>query len=181
MRAFIALEIPEQIKQTVEKIQQELKQSGFQAHWVKPKTAHLTLAFLGSITSDKIRVIEKILKEVACQIKPVKIQLYKIDFFPSLNKREIIFVNLKGELGKLNALSLKIRRRLKEAGIYFDEKKFVAHLTLGRIKNHQNNLEKINKIKFKRIKFVAKKISLIKSQLTKGGPIYKTIKCVFLG
>ena len=180
MRAFIALELPRQIKTEIGKIQQELKKMGIQAKWINPEIVHLTLAFLGSITSDKIELIGKILEEVSYQIKAVKLKLYQVGCFPSPTKARIIFVNLQGELGKLNALAIKIRKRLKKEKIYFDEKPFAAHITLGRVKDHQNLTEKINKVKVKKSEFITDEIALTESQLTKNGPIYTTLKDVFL-
>lgn len=180
MRAFIALELPEETKKEINKIQQDLKEAGVQARWIKPKLSHLTLAFLGSITPDKIKPIEKILDKVASQIKPIQLHLLKIDCFPSSSRARIIFVDLGGELGKLNALSLKIRKRLKKEKIYFDKKPFVSHATLGRIKKRQDLTQLIRKIKVKKMKFVASEVSLNKSTLTETGPIYQKLKCVSL-
>lgn len=180
MRAFIALEIPEKIKKEVAKIQKDLSTVGVQARWVKPEIAHLTLAFLGSITPDKIKPIEKILTEIAGQIKPVKPFLNKVGCFPSLAKARIIFLSLAGELGKLNALAIRIRKRLKKQKIYFDEKPFSSHLTLGRLKNRQNLTQLIEKIKVKKVEFVASEVSLTKSTLTESGPVYTELKCVSL-
>ena len=193
MRVFIALEIPDEIrtslrknlvsdeiKKKINKIQRDLKKTGVQAHWVKPELSHLTLAFLGSITPDKVKPISKILDEVARQIKPVQLHLLKIGCFPSPVRTKIIFVELGGELGKLNALAIKIRKRLKKERIWFDEKPFVSHITLGRIRKGQNLTKLIKKIKIKKVKFIASEVSLTQSTLTKSGPIYSKLKSTFL-
>lgn len=180
MRAFISLEIPKEIKVEIEKIQQDLKKNGVQARWVKPEITHLTLAFLGSITPDKAEPIGKIFDEVASQIKPVEPHLAKIDCFPGPVKARIIFVDLGGELGKLNALALKIRKGLKKEKIWFDKKPFASHITLGRIKKRQNLTQLIGKIKIGKVKFVANEVSLTKSTLTETGPIYTKIKHIGL-
>ena len=63
IRAFIAIELPERIRQSVARLQQEL-QAGSRAlaKWVEPGNIHLTLKFLGNIqaaiTGDIIRAIE---------------------------------------------------------------------------------------------------------------------------
>ncbi len=180
MRAFIALELPEKTKKEISKIQQDLKKAGVQARWIKPKLSHLTLAFLGSITPDKVELIEKILDEVTYQIKPVQLHLLKIGCFPSPTRARIIFVDLGDELGKLNALAIKIRKRLKKEKIYFDKKPFVSHVTLGRIKKQQNLTQLIKKTKIKKVKFVASEVSLTKSTLTESGSIYTQLKCASL-
>ena len=204
MRAFIALELPEEIKKEVGKIQLSLKNAGVQARWVKPELSHLTLAFLGSITPNKLELIGNILEAVASQIKPVQLHFLKIGCFPGPTKARVIFIDLGGELGKLNALAMKIRKRLKKEKIWFDEKPFVSHITLarkirlkadlvptsrsrkagfcgvGRIKKRQNLTLLIDKIKVKKEEFIASEVSLTKSTLTESGPIYTQFRCVSL-
>jgi len=175
MRIFIALEIPEKIKKEISKTQNQLKSSGIQAHWVKPEIAHLTLVFLGETAPNKVGEIEKILKEVGGQISPVNLWLEKIDCFPSPAKAKIIYLSLKGELGKLNALALKIRKLLKKQKINFDQKPFVPHLTLGRLKKLQNISGLLSKIKILRQEFFVHQLKLIQSTLTPQGPVYKTL------
>lgn len=172
MRAFIALELPEEIKVEIKNIQQDLDKAGVQARWVKPEIAHLTLAFLGSITPNRVEPISKTLKEVAGKIKSTKLYLSQIGCFPHPTKARIVFIDLGGELEKLNALTTKIRKGLKKEKIWFDKKPFRSHVTLGRIKKRQNLTKIIKEIKIKEIEFIANEISLTKSQLTETGPIY---------
>jgi 2'-5' RNA ligase len=171
MRAFIALELPEEVKKELGKIQQELKNTGIEAKWVKPEQAHLTLAFLGWIEPEKIEVISQIFDDVTRKIKSVKLALHQLDSFSS----KVVFVNLKGELGKLNALSIKIRKGLKKTGVSFDEKPFAAHLTVARIKKAKNLRLIMQKIKVNKQIFFGNKISLMKSTLARSGPIYERI------
>lgn len=180
MRVFIALELPEEIKNEIGKIQLDLKKAGVQARWIKPELSHLTLAFLDSITPDKVKLIGNIIDDGASQIKPIQLYLLKIGCFPSPTKARIVFVDLGGELGKLSALAIKIRKRLKKEKIHFDEKSFVSHITLGRIKKRQNLTSFIRKVKVKKVKFIISEVSLNKSTLTETGPIYSKLTCVSL-
>jgi len=176
MRTFIALELPNRIKKDLERIQKDLVAVGVQARWVKPEIAHLTLAFLGSITPNKVEPISEILDRAASQIEPAQLHLAKIGCFPSPSKARIVFVELGGELGKLHALATKIRKQLKKEKIYFDKKPFVSHITLGRIKRRQNLAQLIRKTKIKRVKFVANEVALTKSALIPSGPRYQPLK-----
>jgi len=180
MRIFIALELPEKIKKEISKTQNQLKTVGIKARWVKPEITHLTLVFLGEIAPNKVGEIAKILKEASSQISPINLWLEKIDAFPSLAKAKIIYLSLKGEMGKLNALVLKIQKGLKKQKIAFDQKPFVPHLTLGRLKKLQNLTWLLSKIKIPRRHFFTNKLFLIQSTLTSQGPIYKTLKEISL-
>jgi 2'-5' RNA ligase len=180
MRIFIALALPKEIKTEIERIQKELKKTGVQARWVKPEITHLTLAFLGSISSEKIDSIGKILKKTAGQIKPLRLSLNQISCFPKPSQPRIVLADLKGDLGKLNGLAAEIRKGLKKEKVFFDQKPFKTHITLGRIKKRQNLKEIIKKMKVKKQGFFAEKVILFESTLTQTGPVYHSLKEVSL-
>lgn len=175
MRAFVSLELPQTVKKEIDEIQQKLKATNLQARWVKPEIVHLTLAFLGSVTPDKIEPIKKIIQNVVTKMNPVKLKLSQLNCFPNPVKPRIIFIKLSGELDKLNALAIKIRKQLKKENVWFDKKPFSAHLTLARIKKKQNLTSLVKKIKIKQVEFMANQITLTKSQLTNSGPVYTQI------
>jgi len=175
MRLFIALEVPREVKEEIAAIQKKLKAKNILCRWTKPETTHLTLVFLGKTEPSKIGRIEKILREMSTQAPPVNLRLAKIDCFPSPAKAKIIHLSLKGELKKLNALVLKIQKALRGQKINFDQKPFVPHLTLGRLKKPQNLTWLLSKHKVPRREFFANHSNLIQSILTPQGPIYKTL------
>lgn len=47
MRTFIAIELPKNIRDSLEKLQEQLKKSEADVKWVAPDNMHLTLKFLG--------------------------------------------------------------------------------------------------------------------------------------
>jgi len=175
MRIFVALEIPQKIKKEIAVIQKKLKGKNISVRWVKPEIAHLTLVFLGETAPNKFGEIEKILNEASAQISPINLWLDKIDCFPSSTKARIIHLSLKGELGKLNTLVLKIQKAFKKQKIYFDQKLFLPHLTLGRIKKPENLAWLLSKIKIPRREFFAHQLNLNQSILAPQGPIYKIL------
>ena len=57
IRAFVAVEIPETLRQAIRGIQRLLKSSGLRMNWVHPENIHLTLKFLGDILPAEIEPI----------------------------------------------------------------------------------------------------------------------------
>lgn len=178
MRAFIALELSQEIKKELAKVQKQLQKAGAKATWVKPEISHLTFAFLGSVTHKELEIIHKILDQI--EVKPIQLELAQLGCFPHPERARIIFINLQGDLKELKALAREIRKNLKKEKIWFDEKPFVAHVTLGRIKKRQNLTHVLKGIKPKRIKFSAQEITLNQSQLGSSGPKYIKLKRCFL-
>ncbi len=178
MRIFIALELPEEIKKEIAKLQKKLRKAGAKATWVKPEIVHLTLAFLGSVTHKQLEIIHKILGEIT--FKPIKLELGLLGCFPNPERPRIIFVELRGDLKELHYLANQIRQNLKKEAIQFDNKPFVAHITLGRVKKRQNLTHIFKGIKPKKIEFLAQEITLNQSELTSSGPQYTKLKTLHL-
>ncbi len=176
IKAFIAVEIPKKIKSEILKIQNCLKKAGLEAKWIRSENVHLTVTFLGSINDRQTTQIKKILTPMNRFIeKPIQLLFGKISAFSNVLNARIIFVDLSGEIEKLSALAVKIRNELKNKKIWFDEKPFVAHITLGRFKKPQNLSQLVQKFAVKKIPFAVKEISLYQSQLSPAGSIYSKL------
>lgn len=176
MRAFIAFDLPKKIKSAIAKIQDDLKRAGVNGKWVKPTNIHLTAAFLGTIDNKQSEEIKKILGSINQKIKePISLQLKQISAFPSVNHPRVVFVNLSGEINHLNQTVKELRGELKNKKIWFDEKPFIPHLTLARLKTKQDISLIIKKALVEKISFKIKEASLFQSQLTPSGSIYQQL------
>ena len=59
MRVFIAIKLPKKAQEDISLIQEELKERKERITWVEPKNIHLTLKFIGEVSTDKIEEIIK--------------------------------------------------------------------------------------------------------------------------
>lgn len=172
MRTFVSFDLPKEIKSEIAKIQSDLKKAGLETKWVKPENIHLTVAFLGPINPEQITVVSKIVNKVNQRLNPIKLSLSEISAFPNLNHARVIFVGLSGQIETLNKIAKEAREELKRRSVWFDEKPFVAHVTLGRFKQPQDLSQIVPKIKTKQVAFIVDKVSFKQSRLTPSGPIY---------
>ena len=176
MRTFISLELPENIKKEIFKSFESLKNSGVAfGNFVKKDNIHLTLKFLGNISEEKIKQIEKKLSEVS--FKSFDANVGEIGFFPSEKYIRIIWVDLIAkEIAQLKKI---IDNKLHEIGINHDNREFSSHITVARIKkmkNKQDFFKKIKELKIKKMSFSVNSFFLIKSELRNNGPAYKVLK-----
>jgi 2'-5' RNA ligase len=178
MRAFIALELPEAIKKEIAKIQKQLQRAGAKATWVKPEIAHLTFAFLGSVTHKELEIIHKILGEK--KLEPVKLELGSLGCFPQPERARIVFIELQGDLKELHYSASQIREGLKKEKIKFDDKPFKAHVTLGRVKKKANIVSALKGVKPKKLEFLVREVTLNQSALSSSGPRYTQLKKILL-
>lgn len=74
-RCFIAIEIPEKIKNKLADIQQRLKSWPARVKWVEEENLHLTLKFLGDLRPEQIEIVGKQLEPIGKQSRAFDIRV----------------------------------------------------------------------------------------------------------
>ncbi|MBW2999338.1 RNA 2',3'-cyclic phosphodiesterase [Candidatus Woesearchaeota archaeon] len=166
MRLFIAVQVPESVKKELMQFQEKIN---VKIKFVKE--FHLTLKFLGEIPENNVEEIKENLRKV--QFESFNISLDKIGFFPNEDYIRVVWVGLS-PVDKINELQQKVDSALNLG----KEKKFHPHLTLARIKFKLNPeiIEKIKALKVPEESFTVNSFYLIKSTLTREGPIYEVLE-----
>jgi 2'-5' RNA ligase len=180
IRSFIAIELPSTVKQELTTLEGVLKKRSSQVvRWVDPQGIHLTLKFLGDVASDRIDEINMAIDEVTQGLSPFRLELQEVGAFPNLNRVQVVWVGMKGELDKLAYLQKQIESNTEQLGFPREERAFTPHLTLGRVRNYTSpdDRKKLGQI-LSQTPFASSQIitvdsvNLIKSQLTNLGAIY---------
>lgn len=171
MRLFIALELPEEVKEELLKVQKLLPEAKMRP--VGKEQMHLTLKFLGEVTPEKAERVKECLKKV--ELKPFRTCLSKIGVFPSESYIRVVWVGLEPEQ-EIVELQKAIDSSLEKD--FPKDKQFKAHLTLARVKFVKDKkafVEGVKKIKATPISFDVKDFRLKKSTLMLTGPIYEDV------
>ena len=166
MRLFIALDL-EELKDYFKKLQQQIPSDVAK---LKPVSSfHLTLKFLGE--TDKLDEIKQALSIV--KFKPIKLTLDKIGVFPAESYVRVVWIGLKGN-DELKQLQKAIESSLEKLHFRKDFE-FLPHLTLARVKFVKEKPEFLKKLKSIKVEpkgITIKEFKLIKSELTREGPVY---------
>ncbi|MGC9031227.1 MAG: RNA 2',3'-cyclic phosphodiesterase [Minisyncoccia bacterium] len=185
-RVFIAIELPKNIKEELGSYQNEFKQI-LPAKWVEPENLHITLAFLGNQTDEKILKIKEILRNITSNFSHFNLETKKIVFgpeknynFEKLNKiPNLIWVEIqKNEL--IKELYQKIYDNLKTINIFLENREFIPHSTLCRLRTWEfKRLDLDEILSLERdifLSFKVDKIVLMESILKRKGPEYKVLE-----
>jgi 2'-5' RNA ligase len=188
IRSFIAIELPDDLKKALIELQKTFRTAGNSpVRWVEPGNIHLTLKFLGDIDVSITGKIAATLEEAVRGLPPFSIEASKLGVFPNINRIQIIWVGLYGELEKLGQLQKRIEESLKPLGFPAENRPFTPHLTIGRVRDYARPDERqklgqlISNVSFEG-KYVisVNAVNLMKSQLTREGPIYTKLVTVTL-
>jgi RNA 2',3'-cyclic 3'-phosphodiesterase len=181
MRAFIAIGLPQEIKDTLARLQAKLKTAGADVKWVEPKNIHLTLKFLGEIDDQAKERICAELPGICAGRKQFTISLFSCGAFPDANSPRVVWAGLEQGDKETKEIARAIEDTLQAIGIPREEREFSSHITLGRTRSSKNRQElarQLNERSLKPLegKFNAAKITFFKSTLTPRGPVYEVIR-----
>ena len=187
IRAFIAIELPTELRLALSQLQAQLKSSRQSSvKWVDADSVHLTLKFLGNIASDSINEITRAMEEAAQGVPPFYLEVKGLGAFPNLKRVQVAWVGIGGEVDKLSQLQQRIESNLAPLGFTPESRAFTAHLTLGRARNQAslNDRQRLGQLiaetKFEAGAIKVDTINLMRSQLTREGAIYSQIGSVKL-
>jgi 2'-5' RNA ligase len=176
-RIFIAVNLPEKVKKSLEEIQE--RNSALPAGWVKRDNLHITLVFLGYVDDgDLLEIFEKA-SGVASQNSGFSVRLNQVVYGPP-KKDPPRMVWVRGEKSKDLG---KIQKELEESlsGTRQQEsREFSPHITLARIKTWQwKGMEPEERPQVEEeigLEFEVNSIEVMESYLKRGGPKYEVLE-----
>lgn len=131
IRLFTAVEIPEDIRRRM-----ALMCAGVPgARWVPPENMHLTLRFIGEVDGGMAQDIAAALEDI--EAPAFDMELEGIGYFGSGKIPRSIHVNVARNPAVMH-LRDKIESRLVRMGLPREERKFIPHITLARLKGTHN-------------------------------------------
>jgi 2'-5' RNA ligase len=184
MRTFIAIEIPEPLKQNLDRsmdlLRSEMKDGLIR--WVRTKSMHLTLRFLGEIEQVQVRTVQQVLDEVAVRFSTFALDIAGFGCFPNSRRPRVIWAGIKPASSELLRLEAEVAIRMEGIGFERERREFHPHLTLGRVRKgmSRDDLELISRwAQDSQIgtvgRFEVEAISLIHSVLQPDGATYTSL------
>jgi len=188
IRSFIAIELPEEVRGGLARLRNELKRNEHKfVKWVNPDGLHLTLKFLGNIPSKRVTEIINVIEEVTQGVSAFHLEISGLGAFPSLRQARVFWVGIGGEVDKLSKLQQNIDSALAVLGFAKEERPFVPHLTLARLRPGASPLERrsfgelVDSTIFEdKYHIEVEAVSLMRSQLTPAGAVYTRLSTVEL-
>ncbi len=137
LRAFLAVEIPEPLRERCAAIGERLAREVKDVSWVKAVNLHVTLKFLGNARPAQIARLVESLAHKAAKIEPFDLELAGIGCFPSARRARVIWIGVGEGAESLRGLAEKAEGAGEKAGFARESRPFSGHLTLGRVRMPQ--------------------------------------------
>ncbi|HLC17254.1 MAG TPA: RNA 2',3'-cyclic phosphodiesterase [Thermodesulfovibrionia bacterium] len=184
VRAFIAIDFDESLKELLKEFQTTLKKEGVDCKWVNHDGIHITLKFLGSVEQERLKSVEAGIEKACHGVSAFDLNLKGFGAFLRKGRAGVIWVSTEKEPA-FNCLYEAIEEEMAGLGFQKEERAFTPHVTLGRDFTVANRfyLEKLMDIyKDKNFgSFKVKEVVLMKSDLRPEGARYSRLAAIHLG
>ena len=170
----MALDIPEEVRRAIGALTGKLEKSCRGARWVCVEGMHVTLKFIGEVSTEKVERIKEALAGVRSG-EHIELNFRGAGFFPHERHPRVFWAGIEAS-ANLAELAKDIEARLERLGIAREERPFRPHLTLARFKSEEG-LERLREtlrdagpLEFGSTR--AGEVYLYQSQLNPRGAVY---------
>ena len=140
LRLFVAIAIPERVRNEMIAVQRELKPLALgDVRWTNAEQLHLTLIFLGNVPASSVEAVKEFLAEACAATAPFHLRAEGIGFFPNERQPRVVWVGFEGDGNVLADLQTRVERRLAPFVEKPGAEKFLAHATLGRFQKYRRH------------------------------------------
>jgi len=186
MRLFVAVDVPDEIKEVISNALEGLRSGVEGVRWVKPENIHLTVKFIGDYEERKLdRLVDEV-RKAALRSPRFTALLGGCGAFSSPRKARVIWVDMREGGEGAAVVARKVDSRLGKIGVKRENRPFRAHLTLGRLKRPKDCSDMLDRLdddleELSEMPFDVQEIVLYRSILSSEGSTYVSLQHIELG
>jgi 2'-5' RNA ligase len=189
LRLFVAIDLPTEVRATLTDVQHDLQRDPALARlrWVRPEAIHLTLKFLGETPAERRAEIESAVDRAVRDISPFELHLGRLGTFGSSKSPRVLWVDIAGDVETLAKLQSQVEAEIGPLGFPGEERPYSPHLTLARVPPERADAaaralaDAVARHDAPPGAIRAELLSLIKSDLGRGGAVYTQLFSAKLG
>ena len=183
LRLFIAVDVPDDVKQTMAAALGPFHERKPGMRWTSPEGWHVTLKFLGGTWPRLLGTVRAAVESAAAGATSFETELTEIGAFPTATRARVLWVGLADSRDRFTALVAELDERLREQ-FTPEKRKFTPHLTLARL-NPPMNLRDVSPplvgVSMRSRPFVVDRLVLYRSHLSPRGARYEPVAEAPLG
>jgi len=129
MRLFLALDIPDPIRDRIARFVDGVSGFAPDARWAKPESLHVTLKFIGEQPESTVEQIKQALSTIESPAPEIHFRGY--GFFPTAKSARVFWIGMEAT-PQLTDLAVAVDEKMPALGIPKEDRAFSPHLTLAR-------------------------------------------------
>ena len=177
MRAFVAIDVPDRVVESLVAFQSELSRAGADLRLVERQNLHFTVKFLGEITEAQGTEARSRLRQLS--MRKATVEVRGAGAFPGPRRPRVVWAGVApGDEELVAPIAREVLGVLQGIGEP-EERPFQAHITLGRVRSFRDTggladlLGRNSARSFGSAELA--QLKLKSSRLTPAGPVYADI------
>lgn len=179
MRCFVAIELPEHIRDRLAELQQQLTPLAREIRWTRPEQIHLTLKFLGEMPDDRVAELCAVVVAAAGGLGPIPLEVSGLGCFPPRGGARVVWAGLEDPSSELARCHDACEEAFAKVGFPPETRPFSPHLTIGRSRDPRGSRQARGTLDglatFAAGSFTATKLTLFESILGRSGATYNAL------
>ena len=185
-RTFIAIEAVDEVHARAQQAIDTLRSAGDDVKWVAPENLHWTLQFLGDITDESMAAVCRLTAKIAASYEPFTLTAQGVGAFPKPERPRTLWLGAGEGREPLCELQDELEEAMCELGFRGENRRFVPHLTLGRLgrfsKATPDLIKRLDDLSdFEGGTMAVDEVTVYASELQKSGPVYHILSTAALG
>ena len=180
-RVFVAVDVGDAVRREVSRVvttlssQLEAVKKPPKVTWVKPAALHVTIRFIGEVEQADVERLQTVLAP-PIPVAPFTLDWRGIGTFPSKKNPRALWLGVIDGAAQLAEVESEVSRRLaSERWTEIEDRAFLPHLTIGRVKMAGEGIDwpkLLQGAEVKRTSSIVDRVTLYRSQLSQYGPNY---------
>ena len=176
MRLFIAINLPDWIRDEIWDSAESMRERRYAIRWVALEAMHITLKFLGEVSVHREDAVKEALEAATDGVTPFVLHLEGFGAFPDARRAKVLWVGCKPPV-QLRRLYEKVEESMGGLGFTAETRAFHPHVTLGRLRRSAVSTKltglpgMLDRLDFE-AEFPVQSIELMQSKLSPAGATY---------
>ncbi len=177
-RSFISIDLDDpKVLSSVESVMSSLLAIGGDLKAVERENIHLTLKFLGSVSTAKLDEVKSSLSTL--KFPPFSMEIRGAGAFPSLKRMNVIWVGIGDGWSQVEPVYEQTEKLMSDVGFSRETRPFSPHITIARVRSPKRRDELAAFLSHLREEsfgtFNTEHVRLKQSILASSGPKYSTL------
>jgi len=179
-RIFIAVSISKEMQQYAKQAIGILRPLADNIKWVSPENLHWTLQFLGDVDDTQLHAVCQRVAAATADQDVFSLTSCGVGAFPSVKQPRILWLGAEQGSDQLIQLQDRIEAAMADLGFHAERRRFVPHLTLGRVGSGRDGGTQLAERLAKMADFVGgtttvDEVTVFASELGRDGPTYHIV------
>jgi 2'-5' RNA ligase len=176
VRLFIAVDVPEEIKDAIERdVVGVLGPALPGARWSRPEGRHLTLKFLGEVAEERMGMVSRALSGAVRNHASFRAAFDDLGGFPNVRRPRVLWLGIGEGAEPMATLARDIEAAFEPLGFVPEDRPFRAHLTVARFPKPRV-VEDVPPVSVPDDPFDVSEVVLFRSQLHPKGARYTALE-----